>query len=122
MSDPGAPMPADDAGADMPAAGDDAPASKVLCTVMDNGDGSFSLTEGDEPDAGDTAVPTDGGDPAAPAAQTYDSVGALLKAVLDCVKKAQDGGEGGEQAFTAGFDGGSNASPAKAPPAAPPKY
>lgn len=119
MSDPASPMP--DAGATPPDTAAPAPADganepKVLLTVLDNGDGSFTLREGDGP-----GEPAEGAaDAAQPTSTSYDSVGALLKGVLDCVKKAQEGGDGTDDAnFTAGYDGGSNASPPKAPPTPP---
>lgn len=131
MADPTAPMPADDpasAPADGSAPADDSGAGPtVLCTVLDNGDGTYTLVQGDEsdtgagasapPDAG--AMPAPGGDmgapPAGPQGQSFDSVGALLKGILDLVKAAQDSGPDGsaESNFSAGFDGGSAASPTK---------
>ncbi len=82
----------------------------VLCTIMDNGDGTFAIQKGAAPDAG--AVP--GGDQAAP--QTFDGPGALLKGVLDIIREADGSADGGAQKnFSAGFEGGTNASPPKAP-------
>ena len=143
MSDPtdptgaAAPMPgADDpmaaqgaSGADGGAddAGDD-DSGDVLLTVLKNPDGSYTLIDGDEDDGDDDdqgAGPDDmgggagaagaaDGDQAGPQGQTFDSKGALLKAILDLLNEDEDQeGEGGQSAFDAGFAGGSSASPAK---------
>lgn len=124
MSDPG--NSPDEDSAPMPPAGSEAAPTdgasdpKVLLTVLDNGDGTFQLVEGDEDDgdaSGAGAAPGDmSGGASAQQGTTYDSLGALLKGVMDCVKKAQSGGDGTDEAnFNDGFTGGSNASPAKPP-------
>lgn len=137
---PSAPMPdggddsdmtpgADDTGAQGDDDSQDGPT--VLLTVMDNHDGSYTVMEGDEndgssPDSGaaDGMVPgaaaPDGGAGAAPQGQTCNSLGEMLKAVMTIAKDAE-GGNGAQANFTAGFDGGSAASPAKSPPP-PQKY
>lgn len=123
------PDPADDQ-TDAPApedAGDDtASGPTVLCTVMSNGDGTYTLQAGDEPETGDTGEGAggemDGGDSAS-AGTTYDTPGALLKGVLDIVQADMDqnGGEGSaDENFKSGYDGGSSASPSK--PAMTQKY
>lgn len=117
MSDPGALMPADDAGADMPAAGDDAGSdSTVVATICKDADGTYTVYAGEKP-----AAPEEGAEPGSNGTPA-ESVGAALKAVLDVLKADESGAEGSpDDNFAAGFDGGSNASPPKAPPAAP-KY
>lgn len=105
----------------------------VLLTVMDNHDGTYQLIAGDEDDdnegsedsgASDTSADDTGagagmetaGAASEPQGTTYDSPGALLKGILDLVKKSEDEAGGGAQDnFAAGFAGGSSASPAKAP-------
>lgn len=119
------PMP-DDAGAppddstDMGATADDTgddsdPGSEdVLLTVCKEADGTYSLIKGDEEDA-------DGADAAGSATaegsgkQTFDSIGALLKGILDVLNedKASGGSDGdANDQFQSGFDGGSPATPA----------
>lgn len=117
---PPAPMPEDAGAADPGAAGDDgteeAGDEDVLLTVCKEPDGTYSLIKGDEQDA-------DGADAAGSATeegtgkQTFDSVGSLLKAILDVLKADQEsgGGEGGDQ-FQAGFD--ENAPPKPSSPMA----
>lgn len=121
-------------GADTPpAAGDEAADQPtVLLTVMDNGDGTYTLIKGDEdadsdesPDDADAAAGAAGTTPPATAAapgadedqgQTFDSPGALLKGILDLLKdhESEASGEGSDDDnFSAGFAGGSSASPAK---------
>lgn len=99
MSDAAAP--ADDFGA--VAEGAEEPGSEdVLLTVCKEPDGSYSLIKGDEQDA-------DGADTAGSATesdkQTFDNIGALLKAIMDLLQADEraDGAEGGDQ-FQAGFD------------------
>lgn len=95
----------------------------VLFTVMDNGDGTFTLIQGgpDADDAsGDGGGDTDAGasgdasgtdtgtDNSGSQGQTFDSAGALLKGILDLLKQNQDGSGGGssQSQFAAGFSGG----------------
>ncbi len=105
-------------GGDMatPGASEDAPAAAgptVLATIMQNPDGSFQLTKGDEPEPGE-------GDEGATPGQSYDSPGPLLKAVLDIIQGAQSAGEGSaEDNFQAGFKGGSAGTPMAAPAMGP---
>lgn len=115
-----------DAGADT---GDDsASGPTVLLTVMDNHDGTFTLTEGDEDDDSESSEAGDGseeggadtsstgGDEAEPEGQTYDSPGALLKGILEIIQKAEQASSGeGSPAdnFDAGFAGDGAARPAK---------
>jgi hypothetical protein len=111
---------------------DSTPQATVLCTIMNNGDGTFSLIAGDDSDdasgasasgddtdasassddaagAGEGAEglpPAAGGVAASSAGQTFTSPGPLLKAVLDLVKTAQESGGGSdEDNFAAGFSG-----------------
>lgn len=112
MDMPAAPAP--DAGAaPAPAADDAAPGAgggTVLCTVMSNGDGTYTLVKGDEEDAGV-------GGEAAPAGQTFDSPGALLKGILEIVQDSESAGEGSaDDNFDAGYvsEGGEPTPPAGA--------
>lgn len=68
----------------------------VLLTVMSNGDGTYTLQKGDEPDAG--------GEP-------FDGPGPLLKAILDMLKADAEGGADAtpEANFRAGYGGGDKA-------------
>lgn len=116
-----------------------APTGTVLCTIMDNGDGTYTLIKGDEDDVGAGSADSDAGAATGATAagagsdaddsgsdtagQTYDSVGALLKGVLDIVNEAESsaGGEGSsDDQFSAGFNGDSSPTPAK--PAMSQKY
>lgn len=97
-------------GADDPAV-DEQSASQVLCTIMDNGDGSFTLVKPDEAqtppgdvgaaDAGMGDVP--GTDDAGETGERYEAPGELLKAVLDLVQGS--GNDGGESDFQDGYTG-----------------
>ena len=130
---------ADDTGADAGGdEGEDQGGSTVLLTVMNNHDGTYVLIKGDEDedegegapegegggeggaDEGDTGMPAAGAEPGAEGGEdkgeTFDSVGALLKGILDMVKEseANETGDGTEDDnFAAGFTGGSAASPAR---------
>lgn len=89
----------------------------VLCTVLMNPDGSLQLVEGDENEAihgGEEMAEGEGmeGEGAAQEGQTFDSVGPLLKAVLDIVQTAMDGGESGADQMRAGYAGDEGAAPA----------
>ena len=119
-SDPDAAAPPDDTG------DDDADQGTVLLTVMKNSDGTYTLIDGDEDqddgDEGDAmgagaAAPGVGapGAGAESGGQTFDSIGALLKGILDLVKADSEQDEGGSGAdnFAAGFAGGASASPPK---------
>jgi len=115
-----APMAPEDEGnepmmdADMAAEGtEDQP--QILCTVALNSDGSFVLFQGDEPEAmhgGEEAAEGEDMGAGAPA-ETFDSIGPLLKAVLDIVQTAKDGGESGADQMRAGYsEGDEQAAPA----------
>lgn len=118
MSQPGAAptdAPMDDAAPDDAAPEDDGSPS-VLCTIMDNHDGTFSLVVGDEPDTEDDGLsgeaaegqpPAAGGVAPQPAGKSFDSPGPLLKEVLDLLKAAEEkSGGGAEDNFNAGYNGG----------------
>lgn len=118
---PDSPDPVDDN--DEPDAGDDdtnptppvdeeaAPQPDVVCTILCNPDGTYVLVQGDEPEAADMSAPEEGEESAAPAAppgQQFDSIGALLKGVLEIIKEhdANRSGEGtDEDNFTSGYSG-----------------
>jgi hypothetical protein len=139
---------ADPSGAGMsPASGADDPTSdqggqNVLCTILANDDGSYSLIAGDEDDtsgAGNAGAPI-GGDTASttnppgasanmgggsPQGQSFDSPGALLKAVLDLLKAHESSASGqgsDEDNFSAGYSGGAGGAPTSKQPAAAMKY
>ena len=84
----------------------------VLLTVMKTGDGKYSLVIGDEPEedeslaAPEGAGPAAGGTPALPEGQMYDSVGALLKGILDVVRKDQGETGAGDEAAQSSFEDG----------------
>lgn len=94
---------------------DDGTSPVVLCTVMDNRDGTYSLIIGDEPEdmdgmaAPEGASPAAGGVPAMPEGKVYEGAGPLLKAVLDVIRESEsESGAADEQAsFENGFSGGS---------------
>lgn len=103
--------------------GESQPESQVICTVCYNpADGTFTLYHGDEPEetadaeeAGEEEggqVTEEGGEAGAegdqegPQAEHYDSVGELMRAVLECVRHAEEGGQGGEDQFAAGYKEG----------------
>lgn len=89
---------------------------RVLCTIMDNRDGTFTLTKGDEGEAGgedalsgeasEGMPPAAGGVAAQPKGESFDAPGPLLKAVLDILKDAEEQAGGSADAnFNAGFEG-----------------
>lgn len=109
-ADPAAPVPPPepammDAGAEQPI---------VLCTVLQNPDGTLMLEGGDE------AEPAmgEGDEMAGPAGQTFPpddaGIGRLLKAVLDIVRGKGQGDEGAVEQMGAGFKG-ANGAPAEGP-------
>lgn len=94
-----------------PAAADEAAmtpdaAPAVICTILKNPDGTYALVAGDEPEPG-----AEGGGTEAPG-QSYDSIGQLLKGVLDIVQTDADGGETGADQMRAGYAAGGGAAPA----------
>lgn len=103
------PVPADP----MMPAGDDAaladdmsmeegPAGRVIATIMQNDDGTWSLQTGDEPEPmpeGD--APAEAMEPAP--AQTFDNKGRLMKAILDLLDESEGGGEA--EGFASAFKG-----------------
>lgn len=112
--------PAGDMGADA-ADGDQ---GQVLCTVLKNPDGGYTLVAGDEDDGGEGGEAPEagadmGGDMGAakPEGQTFSEPGALLKGILDLLNKDQEAGAGPAQGhFEAGFTGDSAPTPKKAMP------
>jgi hypothetical protein len=91
--------------------------SKVIATILMNEDGSYTLIHGDEEDSAEG----EGGEPGededegeaggageeseAPYRETFDSEGALLKGVLDCIRKDKgESDEGAEQDFAGGYN------------------
>lgn len=132
--------PTDDQGTDQPAG------PNVLLTVLDLGDGTYKLIEGDEDEdqgtggdaAGDAGgLPSSGGmgagasgstvpsgmgssdGSASGAGQTFDSIGSLMKGILDVLQKSEAGADGSEDDnFDAGYSGASTGAPTmKQPPA-----
>jgi hypothetical protein len=112
-------------GAD-PSGGDDS-GGDVLVTICKNGDGSYTVYAGDEPDAGsgdmsddDTdAMGSAGAAPApttpAPQGQPADSIGAALKAALDILTadKSSEGAPGNaDDQLNAGFSASQSPTPA----------
>lgn len=94
----------------------------VLCTIMDNRDGTFSLVKGDEGDSGEDdgmsgeaaegMPPAAGGVAKQPEGESFDSPGPLLKAVLDILKDAEERAGGSADAnMEAGFNGPQEAKP-----------
>jgi len=132
-ADPAADMEGEDMAA-APEAPAEAPEAQgtVIASIVANTDGSFPLMQGDEPesmhngeeaaeDEGDMAPADDEaaeGEGQVPS-QTYDSVGELMRAVLELVRAHEEsGGKGSEQdQFNAGFGGGEE--PASVPGKAP---
>lgn len=111
--------PADDAAAPAVDTGADEPGDEnVLLTVCKEADGTYSLIKGDEQDAdgADTAGSADvAGSPEQSNKQTFDSVGSLLKGILDLLNedKSSAGGPGdADDQFNAGFDENAPAKPA----------
>lgn len=99
----------EDTGAEMPT---------VICTVLMNPDGTLQLVQGDENEAihegeemAEGEMAPEGGD-MTQQGESFDSVGPLLKAVLDMVQTAMDGGESGADQMRAGYAGDEAAPPA----------
>lgn len=99
-------------------AGDGGTEGDVLCTILKNADGTYTLIDGDEDDGDTSDGSADGGAGDAggdSAGQQFDSVGGLLKAILDLLKEdeSSDGADGssGDQ-FQAGYDESAPAAPA----------
>ncbi len=82
----------------------------VLATIMDNGDGTFTVFAGDEPEGGpapdmsgdDVAAMGAEGDMPAPEGQQAGSAEEALKLVADILGQAGGGGSPDDQ-FAAGF-------------------
>lgn len=122
------PPPDPTAGASTPGAGADAGADQsdnVLVTIVGNGDGSYTVYAGDEPDGGSggdssdddvDAMGSGGATPpsgsAAPQGQHADSVGAALKIAMNILNASKSSGASpgdADDQFAAGFGGGSPA-------------
>lgn len=110
--------PAVDASASDDPGSEDAGDENVLLTVCKEADGTYSLIKGDEEDADgtDAAGSSDtAGTPEEAGKQTFDSKGALLKAILDILNEDEASASGdtgsSEDQFQDGFSG------ASAPPA-----
>ncbi len=123
---PAAPMPADD---DAPAGDEDAAAAaggdddedegeEVLMTICKEADGTYCLYKGDEPEEGEEGEEGAEGEGAVAGGenkQTFDSVGALLKGVLDVLNEDKEsaGAPGSaDDQFSAGFDESTPKAPA----------
>lgn len=98
------------------------PDSNVVCTITSNGDGTFTVYAGDEPEEGDGGdmsgddVGAMGGAGDQSAGQPASSVGAALKLVMGILQEATSGGPGGaEDQFSSGFGGGGGTMPQKYP-------
>lgn len=91
---------------DMGAEPMDAAEPTVICTVLKNADGSYQVIAGDEPEPGGEM---EEGEPAmdeeAPAGQTFDSIGAALKGVMDILQADNEGPTGNDTAFREGYAG-----------------
>lgn len=125
--------PVDDEDTDQPAApgaddiGGDDQSGQVLCTVLKNADGGYTLLAGDEDEGTEGgASPTEvGGDMGGapdmsaekPEGQTFSEPGQLLKGILDLLNKdAEASGGSAQDHFQAGYSGDSAPTPKKAPP------
>lgn len=142
MADPVSPMPDDpnDVGADAPGTNDQGTEqSKVLLTVLDIGGGTYKLIKGDEDEGGSagddtggagdmaaassmgagSAAPPDAGSSESDEGQTFDSVGQLLKGILDILQSHEAGADGSEDDnMAAGYSGADTGAPTmKQPPA-----
>lgn len=100
---------------DMPA--DDAGGDEVVATILRTADGKYKLVAGDEPEVGGE-MPAGGaggapeGEAAGPEAQTFDSPGQLMQALMPLL---DEGTKGAEDSFGRAFRG----EPDAAGPAAP---
>lgn len=107
MDDDDAASPGMDEGADEGGEDD----NDVLLTVLKEADGTYRLIEGDEDDE------AEGGEGGSDESEgkTYDSKGALLKAILDVLNEdeSSEGAEGGsEDQFQSGYNENAPAKPA----------
>jgi hypothetical protein len=103
--------------------GGDDQSGQVLCTVLKNPDGGYTLLAGDEEDAsaGPAEGDMSGGDiaPAKPEGQTFSEPGQLLKGILDLLNKDAEASGGTAQSH---FEGGFNDDAPPTPKKPPPKY
>lgn len=122
-ADPAAGGSTDDTGGGDQDAGDDQ-SGQVLCTILKNPDGGYTLVAGDEDDGTEGGDMADGGGDdmggdmgAKPQGQSFSEPGALLKGVLDLLNKDAAANGGGTQSnFEAGFSGSSAPTPKTAMP------
>ena len=118
-------------GSDASTGGDDS-GSDVVVTITSNGDGTYTVYAGDEPDAGsgdmsddDTdamgsagAAPAPNGGAPAPQGQPADSIGAALKAAMDILQadaSSQGAPGSADDQFAAGFSASKSPTPASGP-------
>lgn len=122
MSAGGAPAP-DDTGDDDQ---DQGGRPNIICSIADNGDGTFTVYQGDEPDedegAGESQQDMELGAPSAAdqGGQHADSIGAALKMVMNILQESasSQGAPGSsESQFQAGFGMSKQPTPAAAPAA-----
>lgn len=95
---------------------------QVLATIVDNGDGTYTVYQGDEPDGSDQdeGASEDDADIGAPSpadqgGQHADSIGAMLKIVMEIAREASSsqGAPGSsESQFQAGFGASKEPTPA----------
>jgi hypothetical protein len=106
--------------------------SDVVVTICSNGDGTYTVYAGDEPDAGSGdmsdddadamgsagAAPAPGGGAPPPQGQPADSIGAALKAALDILQSdaSSQGAPGSaDDQFASGFSASKSPTPASGP-------
>lgn len=70
----------------------------VVATILKNSDGTFTMIQGDEPEAGEEGAPS----------QNFDSGPELMRALMKVLEGGQD--DAIQKGFGEGFDGGSGAS------------
>jgi hypothetical protein len=135
-ADQGADAGGDEGGEDDQESG---PSGKVIATIVDAGDGTFILYAGDEPEGGDgdgggeegseseegdegaeQQPPEDGdeseegeGEDEGAEPEHFESVGPLLKRVLDLLNEAEASNGSGEHAFKEGYEESHNPTPKK---------
>lgn len=125
-------MGADPSAAGDPSAGGDDSGSDVVVTICSNGDGTYTVYAGDEPDSGSGdmsgddadamgaagAAPAPGGGAPPPQGQPADSIGAALKAALDILQadaSSQGAPGSADDQFASGFSASKSPTPASGP-------